>query len=175
MPADAPPPAAPEEIRKSAEVDELLSRWNRNDSPGAAVLVVKNGRILHSQGYGMADLEAQTAIRRDTAFLLASATKPFTAVAVMILAERGRLSYADTLSKFFPEFPPYAEQITIRHLLTHTSGLADYEELFLSRGMVDNDWPRSARSKPSRYEPTAKDALQLLTGEEQLRFAPGEK
>lgn len=161
--------------QKSAQVDTLFSEWVRNNSPGAAVLIMKDGKVLHQRGYGLANLEAKNPITPETAFLLASLTKPFTAMAIAILREQGKLNFNDPLAKFFPLFPAYAQKITIRHLLTHTSGLPDYEALFIEKGVVDKDWPRSAKSSPSRFEPTSKDALTLLAQQQRLHFEPGEK
>jgi CubicO group peptidase (beta-lactamase class C family) len=143
--------------------------------PGAGVLVVQDGRIALEKGYGLAVVEQGIPIRADTRFLLASVTKQFTAMAIMILAERGKLSYDDPLSKFFPEFPAYADSITVRHLLNHLGGLPEYEELFMQLGKVDRDWPRSSTTPPSAYEPTAADAVALLAQHATPRFRAGER
>jgi CubicO group peptidase (beta-lactamase class C family) len=110
-------------------IDEEFVDFNRPDVPGLAVVVVENGEALLVRSYGLADLEARVPCQPHTNFRLASLTKAFTAVAVMILAEDGKLSLDDKLPRFFPGFPPYGNEITIRHLLTHTSGLLDYEAL----------------------------------------------
>lgn len=157
------------------KVDALFARWSQGNTPGAAVLVIKDGQILLKKGYGLANLENRQPIDTDTAFLLCSVTKQFTAMAVMILAERGKLRYEDPLSTFFPEFPPYARRVTIRHLLQHTAGFPEYDDLFLTSGRMDPYWPRSAKSKPSRFEPTSKDVLGVLAEQKELRFAPGDK
>ena len=139
------------------------------------MIIIKDHQVLLKKGYGLADVEAKKPITPDTAFLLASVTKQFTAMAIMMLAERKKLSYEDPLSKFFPEFPSYAQNITVRKLLNHLAGLTEYDDLFVESGMVDRDWPRSSKSKPSNFEPTSKDALKLLTQQKTLRFSPGEK
>lgn len=97
--------------------------------PGAAVLVMKNDSIIFEKSYGLADIESRQPVATTTNFRLASVTKEFTAMCIMILAERGLLSYEDTLAKFFPDFPAYGRSITVRQLLNHTSGLVDYESL----------------------------------------------
>src|SRR5437763_6645684 len=97
-------------------------------SPGAAVIVIKEGKSLFAKGYGLADLEKKIPCRTNTNFRLASATKQFTAMAVLILAEQGKLFLKDHLPKFFPEFPAFGKTISLDHLLTHTSGLPDYED-----------------------------------------------
>lgn len=157
------------------KVDALLAPWSQGDTPGAAILVIKDGQVLLKKGYGLANLETRQPIDPDTAFLLCSVTKQFTAMAVMILAERGKLRYEDPLSSFFPEFPPYAQRITVRHLLQHTAGLPEYDDLFVASGRIDGFWPRSAKSRPSAFEPTSKDVLRLLAQQKELQFAPGER
>src|SRR6185369_9857389 len=125
--------------------------------------------------YGLANLENGTRITPETRFLLASVTKQFTAMAIMMLAEQGKLGYDDRVTKFFPEFSPFAGSVTIRQLLNHTAGFPEYEDLFVQKGLVDRDWPRSATTARSSFEPTARDALKLLAAEKQLEFTPGEK
>lgn len=150
-----------------------MAPWSQGNTPGAAVLVIHHGRVLHKKGYGLASLEARTPITPRTAFLLGSLTKSFTAMAVMILAERGQLTYDAQLARFFPQFPPYARKITVRHLLTHTSGLADYGRLWLASGWIDTEWPRSSKGPRCPLEPTARDTLELLARQRALRFDPG--
>lgn len=96
--------------------------------PGLAVLVKKDGQIIFERGYGVRDLRTKAAIDSRTDFRLASLTKQFTAMAIMLLVRDGKLRYGQTLAKIFPEFPPYGKTITIRNLLNHTSGLPDYED-----------------------------------------------
>src|SRR4030095_2792444 len=118
----------------------------------------------HQKGYGLADIETRIPITTKTTFDLASVSKQFTAMAIMMLAERGKLSYDDTLTKFFPEFPSYAQKITVRHLLNHTSGLPDYMGVF-----------RQARPAGIGDEPTSREAVTMLTKMSEPRFAPGDK
>jgi CubicO group peptidase (beta-lactamase class C family) len=147
---------------KSAQVDALLAPWAKDDSPGAAVMVIREGQILLSKGYGLANRETKEPFRPDTPSLIGSVSKQFTAMATMMLAEQGKLSYDDSLAKFFPEFPPYAQQITIRHLLNHTSGLPIFDE------------PSSPKHGMGK-ESTAEDMLGVLARQQKLRFAPGSK
>ncbi len=116
-------------------------------------------------------LDARTPITPETQFLLASVTKQFTATAIMILAERGKLQFDDPLAKFCPEFPAYAKTITIRHLLNHTAGLTQYQELLV--GKVGADYFRSSKGPRAAHEFTAAEALQALSRQEKLRFTPG--
>src|SRR5215469_7575828 len=112
------------------QVDALFAPIVTKVSPGFAVLVMKNGQVALKQGYGLADLQAKTPVTSSTNFRLASFTKQFTAMAIMLLDHDGKLSYDDRLERFFPEFPAYGRSITIRQLLTHTSGLPDYEDIY---------------------------------------------
>jgi CubicO group peptidase (beta-lactamase class C family) len=160
---------------KSAQVDALFAPLTQGRTPGAAVLVVQDGKVVHKRGYGLSDIAAYTPITPNTAFDLGSISKPFTAMAIMMLAERGELSYGDPLSRFFPEFPPYARKITIWHLLHHTHGFPDYEGLFVKRGGIDKDYPRPSKGKEEGFEPTIRDTLRLLAQQKELHFAPGDK
>ena len=157
------------------KVERLFAPWNRRDTPGAAIVVIRDGRILMERCYGSADLENGTSIGPDTAFRLGSVTKQFTAMAVMQLAERGKLSYEDPLSKYFPMFPAYARKITIRHLLHHTAGLPEYDALFIAQDKIDWNWPRSIKSEPCAFEPTSKDVLEILAQVKEPRFEAGAK
>jgi CubicO group peptidase (beta-lactamase class C family) len=104
------------------------------DDPGCALLIRSQGQVKLASGYGVRDLRSQATIDTSTDFRLASLTKQFTAMAVMLLVHDGRLSYDATLGELLPGFPGYAQRITVRHLLTHTSGIADYEELMQTHG-----------------------------------------
>jgi CubicO group peptidase (beta-lactamase class C family) len=139
-----------------------------------AAVLVRDGRIEYRKTFGFADLDARSPITLDTQFLLASLTKQFTAMAILVLVERQRLRLDDTLAKFCPEFPGYARTITIRHLLNHTAGLTQYQELLV--GKIDEEsYFRSSKSPPAVHEFTAAEALQALSRQEKLRFPPGER
>lgn len=122
--ANSPLPAA-----QAAQVDAIFADFNQPDAPGASVAIIRDGAMVFSKGYGLTDLETKTPITPATNFRLASVSKQFTAMAVLILRERGKLSLDENLLAFFPEFPTFGKQITVRHLLTHRSGLLDYEDL----------------------------------------------
>ena len=108
---------------RQAKIDALMRDYSDPRGPGASVLVIKDGVAVVRRSYGQADLEAGIAAMPGTNYRLASVTKQFTAMAILILFEKGKLSLDDPISRFFPEFPPYGAGITIRQLLTHTSGL----------------------------------------------------
>lgn len=159
----------------SAKIDALFQRWTKDKMPGAAVGVIHNGKILHSKGYGLSNIQTKTPITPETVFDLGSVSKQFTSLAVMLLEQRGNLSYDDPLSKFFPEFPPYAKKITIRHLMQHTSGLPDYEAALLREGKIDREYPRATKRSGWDYEPSSMDVLQILIKQPMLRFPPGDE
>ena len=111
------------------KMDALFSSVTSPDAPGLAVLVRQNGKTGFERGYGLRDLRTKTKIDSRTNFRLASFTKQFTAMAIMLLVHEGKLHYDDKLNRFFPEFSAYGKDITVRNLLNHTSGLPDYEDL----------------------------------------------
>ena len=106
-----------------------MTDYNLDNVPGAAILIVHQSHIVLSKGYGLAKINESTRINNQTNFRLASITKQFTAMAIMILKQRGQLNYEEALTEFFDGFPAYGSSITIRHLLNHTSGLIDYFSL----------------------------------------------
>ncbi len=128
------------------------------DVPGASVLVIRNGNVALRASYGTTDLDARLPVTPRTNFRLASVSKQFTAAAIEILAERGALSYDDPITRFLPTLPPYARDITIRHLLTHSSGLLDYEDLI----------PPTVTEQVSDL-----DVLRMLQNTDHTNFAPG--
>jgi CubicO group peptidase (beta-lactamase class C family) len=144
--------------------DALLAGLGSAREPGAAILVRKGGQVVYIGVRGVADLQAMRPIDGRTAFRLASVTKPFTAAAVMLLVRDGRLRYEDALTDIFPEFPAYGRGITVRHLLNHTSGLPDYEDLMPP---VDPAGPVEAGQIDDR------GVLALLQHRTSGLFAPG--
>ena len=99
----------------------------KGDTSGVAVLIARDGEIVFQGGFGLADLEKKTPVTVETKFRIGSITKQFTAAAVLRLAEQGKLAVSEPLSKFFPDFPRGGE-VTLRHLLTHTSGIHSYTD-----------------------------------------------
>jgi len=123
--------------------------------------VVKDGRLVVARGYGMADLENQVSATAETVYRLGSITKQFTAVAIMLLAEEGKLSVDDELTKFLPDYPTQGKKITLRHLLNHTSGIKSYTSL--------KEFPKLGRNDYSHEE------LLALFKDVPLEFEPGTK
>jgi len=117
------------EDARAIQLDAILTKAVTPDQPGLAVLVKKDGKVLFEKGYGQRRIKGREPITPETDFRLASVTKQFTAMSVMLLVRDGKLRYDSVLTEIFPEFPTYGKGITVRHLLTHTSGLPDYEDL----------------------------------------------
>ena len=149
------------------QIDQIFAGLKSDGSPGGAVLVVKNGQVVFKRGYGVTDLRSRRRIDEHTNFRLASCTKQFTAMAVMLLVRDGKLRYQDRLTDIFPDFPEYGKSITIRNLLNHTSGLLDYEDLMA----------KPAAGTPPENIPQIKDAsvLELLKQQKTTKFPPGTK
>lgn len=115
----------------SARVDEFVkAEMQKQHIPGISLAVVKDGRIILARGYGLANVEHQVAVKPETVFQSGSVGKQFTAVAVMMLVEEGKIGLDDKISKYFRDAPDGWKSITVRHLLTHTSGTTDYPEDF---------------------------------------------
>jgi CubicO group peptidase (beta-lactamase class C family) len=121
-------PLGAADSQQASQIDALFATAN-SSTPGAAVLVIEDGFPVFRRGYGVSDLRTLHKIDEHTNFRLASVTKQFTAMAIMLLVHDGKLRYDQTLTEIFPEFHAYGKTITIRHLLNHTSGLLDYEDL----------------------------------------------
>jgi CubicO group peptidase (beta-lactamase class C family) len=111
------------------QIDAIFTSLKSSNSPGAAVLVIQNGKPIFRRGYGVTDLRTRRPIDEKTNFRLASFTKQFTATCIMLLVHDGKLHYDDHLTDIFPDFPAYGRSITIRNLLNHTAGLPDYEDI----------------------------------------------
>jgi CubicO group peptidase (beta-lactamase class C family) len=116
-------------LMKQKSIDDIMSAYQSSDKPGASVLVFKDDKIVFKKGYGVSNVSTQEKITQNTNFRLASVTKQFTAMSILLLVQKGRLKLEDPLKKYFPSFPVYGKDIKISHLLTHTSGLMDYEDL----------------------------------------------
>lgn len=110
-------------------VDSLFAAYTGSTVPGASVAVIRNGQVVVRRAYGMADLERHIEATPETDYRLASVSKQFTAMAVILLAKAGKLRYDQPIRDFLAELPPAAQPVTVRHLLNHTSGLWDYEAL----------------------------------------------
>jgi CubicO group peptidase (beta-lactamase class C family) len=110
------------------------------DRPGASVVIMEKGEIIHEAGYGLANVELGVSITPETIFRIGSVTKQFTAAGIMLLQQRGELSVADPINKYLPDYPTHGHVITIEHLLTHTSGIMSYTNLpgYMDTGIRDD-------------------------------------
>src|SRR5262245_6718696 len=111
------------------KVDRLFAAWDRKDSPGCAIAVVRDGRIVYERGYGMAAVEQNVPITPNTVFHVGSMAKQFTAFGALLLEAEGKLTLDDDVRKYVPEVPDFGDAITLRHLLHHTSGLREHHNL----------------------------------------------
>ena len=145
-------------VALSAQVDALFQREIRPDTPGCAVGVYRSGEIVLVRGYGVASIEDGRPITPRSTFNLGSASKPFTALAALMLEQRGQLSPDDDVRRWVPELPDYGRPIRVRDLLQHTSGLRDFGTLQLLSG-------RAVTTQPQ--------FLGLVASQRALNFEPG--
>ncbi|HMG18902.1 MAG TPA: serine hydrolase domain-containing protein [Gemmatimonadales bacterium] len=140
------------------EIDALFAEYTGSAVPGASVIVIRDGRVILRRAYGMADLERHVAATPETDYRLASVSKQFTAMAVIQLEQVGKVRYDQPVREILPELPAAAQGVTVRHLLNHTSGLPDYEDLIPDSQTVQvND----------------RDVLALLARQDTLYFPAG--
>ncbi len=155
------PPAIRAQDKTTAAVDEVFADYAKTGSPGCAVALYRNGRTIYTKGYGLANIEENVPIAPQTVFDIGSTSKQFTASSILLLEKQGKLSVNDDVRKYIPELPDYGQKITILHLLNHTSGLRDYLTLMdLAGTNIDS-------------VTTDEDALQIITRQKALNFAPG--
>ena len=160
-PAPTPTPTPPSDTK--SQVDAIFAEYDRSDSPGCALGVYRDGRIVYARGYGMANLELGVANSPETVFDIGSTSKQFTAFSIQLLAREGKLSLDDDIRKWLPEMPSYGKTITIRHLLHHVSGLRDYLVAMELQGLQEEDWT------------TEQDALDIIARQKGINFPPGQE
>ncbi|MEX2467309.1 MAG: serine hydrolase [Gemmatimonadota bacterium] len=159
-PTRASQPTAPDQTAE--QVDEIFARWNTTETPGCAVGVRRTGQTVLERAYGMADLEHRIANTSGTLFEGGSLSKQFTAAAVVLLALEGALSLDDDVRTHIPEVPDYGHTITLKHLLTHTSGLRDWGSVAGISG-----WGRGQRTHDHDW------VLDIVSRQSALNFVPG--
>ncbi|MCY4552295.1 MAG: serine hydrolase, partial [Candidatus Poribacteria bacterium] len=144
-----------------AKVDQLFAEWNKPNSPGAAVAVTKDSKLIYKHGYGTANLEYDISITPTTIFDIASVSKQFAAFAIATLAHEGKLSLDDDIRGHLPDVPDFGPTITIRHLLHHTSGLRDWVQSLVIAGVAMEDVI------------SFKHILKMVRHQKALNFEPG--
>ncbi|REJ76070.1 MAG: class A beta-lactamase-related serine hydrolase [Acidobacteria bacterium] len=148
---------------QEAAVDKLFAEWNKTDSPGAAVGVITNGEFILKKGYGSADLEHDVPITPKSVFYMASVSKQFVTMAILLLEEQGKLGLDDEIQKYFPDFPKYDGPLTIRNFIHHTSGVRDNLTL----------WQLSGRDIYDSIE--VDEMYQMIRRQKELNFTPGDR
>ena len=154
--------AAAQSADLGAVADRVFAQWTR-ETPGCAVGVAQGGRTVLARGYGMANLETGTPIAAETIFESGSVAKQFTAAAVLLLMSDGKLRLDDRVQKYLPELPDYGRPLTIRHLLSHTSGLREWSNLV----QVDG-WPRGSRVH------TQEELLESVFSQKEVNYPVGD-
>ncbi len=139
-------------------LDAIVAQYHHDGFYNGTILIADSTGILLEEAYGMADFAEAIPLQVNSTFYLASVSKQFTAMAIMLLYERKQLHFDDRLSKYFPQFPSWADSVTLRHLLTHTSGIPDYYDLGLAKPGFTNA-----------------DVVDVAEGISVLNFTPGEK
>ena len=145
------------------KVDKLFAQWDKPDSPGCSIGVIKDGKLVYKRGYGSANLDYSVPLTSDSVFYIASTSKQFTAASILLLVRSGKISLDDDIRKYFPELPRYEAPVTVNHLIHHTSGVRDYLELM---GMAGRKM-----DEPFGNE----EAVELIARQKGLNFKPGEK
>ena len=146
------------------KVDSIFERYIKPGSPGCALAVMKDGELVYQQGYGLANLELEVPILPSTVFNIGSMAKQFTAFAIALLEDEGKLSLDDDMRTYLPEMHDVGETITLRHLIHHTSGLrGSFPELLALAEWRDTD------------ATTTDDVVRLLKAQRALNFRPGDE
>ena len=144
----------------AARIDAAISPYFKADAPGASVIVVKDGKTLFRKGYGMADVSKGIPMDAGAQHRIGSITKQFTSTAILMLADDGKLSVDDDITKYLPGYPTHGKKITIEHLLTHTSGIANYTSKPSFRNGIEQDITVDAmidtfKDDPMTFDPGA--------------------
>ena len=155
--------AEPLATQPEARVDQIMARYNTANGPGGVVAVTQNGKIIFTKSYGLANVEYNAPNSPTTPYHLASVSKQFTAFAIVMLAQDGKLSLEDDVRKYIPELHDFGETILLRHLLNHTSGLRDQWNLWSMTGGRMDDVIRK------------EDLMTLMVNQRELNFKPGEE
>jgi CubicO group peptidase (beta-lactamase class C family) len=143
------------------QIDQIFAQWDNPQIPGVSVAIVKDGKIVFKKGYGSANLEYNIPNNPSTVFDIASVSKQFTAFAILLLEEQGKLTLDDDIRKYIPEFPDFGKIMTIRHLLHHTSGIRDEMDMLCMAGWRNED------------AITHEQIVNMACRQKELNFPPG--
>lgn len=153
--------AQPFNNQQVQKINALFKAWDSTHTPGGAFGVFYKGELVYTNAFGMASLEFDVANTTETVFNIASVSKQFTAYSLVLLEQQGKLSLDDEIQKHLPEVPDFGEKITLRHLLHHTSGLRNFQNLLAMTGWREGD------------PMTNEDCLRIVQGQKELNFSPG--
>ena len=151
------------QIEQAQSIDSLFSEWAKAETPGCALGIIQDGKLIYSNGYGIADLEHDIAITPTSVFYIGSVSKQFVTFCILLLEEQGKINLDDRIQVYLPDFPEYGSPLTIRNFIHHTSGVRDYLTLMYLKGRdyLDNT--------------DVDEAYELIKRQKELNFEPGEK
>ena len=151
------------QLKESQEIDTFFKQLFKQNVPGGAIGIIKDGELMYSKGYGIADLEHDIKINSSSVFNTCSISKEFVSFSLLLLEEQGKLNLDDTVQTYLPDFPEYDAPLTIRHFINHTSGIRDVKELIHLKGknIFDNLEPE--------------EVYTLIKHQKALEFSPGDK
>lgn len=151
------------QIKESQAIDSIFAEWNKPETPGCALGIIQNGKLIYAKGYGFADLEHDLPITPSSVFYIGSTSKQFVTFSILLLEEQGKLNLDDKIQKYLPDFPDYGSPLTIQHFIHHTSGVRDYLTLMYLKGRdyLDNT--------------DVDEVYNLIKSQKELNFTPGEK
>jgi CubicO group peptidase (beta-lactamase class C family) len=147
----------------AVKVDKLFAQWDKPNTPGCALAVIKDGLITYERGYGAANLELAVPLTPSSVFNAGSISKQFTVMSILMLAQQGKLSLEDDVRKYIPEVPDFGTPVKLRHLVHHTSGLRDFLEMLEMAGWRTGDIT------------TEKDVLDMVARQRTLNHRPGDE
>ena len=148
--------------KRTDKVDKLFAEWDKPDSPGCALAIIEDGKVIYKKGYGMANLEHEIPITPKSVFYIGSVSKQFVSMSIALLVKQGKLSLDDDIRKYLPEMPDYGTSITVQNLIYHTSGLRDYLTLLGIAGIDFGTYHED-------------DVVELIAQQKALNFNPGER
>ncbi len=151
------------QIKEGQAIDSLFTEWNKSDVPGAALGIIKDSKLIYSDGYGIANLEHDIEITPSSVFYIGSVSKQFVTFSILLLEEQGKLDLDDKIQKHLPDFPEYDAPLTIRHFIHHTSGIRDFFTLMYLNGRNYLDIS------------DVEEVYELIKRQKELNFSPGEK